>query len=195
MADEPAREYILYACPTGRLAQQIEAFLADSAAACGANSAHRYMPHCTLTGFFHDPGPAAPYCDACRAALGEHPLPAGPIARIDSFRFDQGFHRLVVDAPWLEDLSAAFAAQAAVPSRVDAIRVKSDLHISLAYGFEASSHRALMQLALEHIDLQAPVDWELRLYERHDAGLPQYQPDAWTCHVEQVLQATRQTSC
>ena len=46
-------EFIVYACPVGTLAGQLDLFFARSRAECGENAAHAYPPHCTLTGFFH----------------------------------------------------------------------------------------------------------------------------------------------
>ena len=43
---------IVYACPVGELAEQLETYFSKSRLACGPNQAHQYMPHCTLTGFF-----------------------------------------------------------------------------------------------------------------------------------------------
>ncbi|MDJ0571665.1 MAG: hypothetical protein QNJ53_21845 [Pleurocapsa sp. MO_192.B19] len=45
--------FIIYACPVGELNKQIGKYLDRSRVLCGANSAHKYMPHCTLTGFFN----------------------------------------------------------------------------------------------------------------------------------------------
>ena len=46
-------KFIVYACPVGELNKQIERYLYQSSELYGANSAHKYMPHCTLTGFFN----------------------------------------------------------------------------------------------------------------------------------------------
>ncbi|MEO0802793.1 MAG: hypothetical protein AAFY57_11025 [Cyanobacteria bacterium J06642_2] len=50
------RELILYACPVGSLVEQLDCYFQKSLQLCGHNTAHLYMPHCTLTGFFHDVG-------------------------------------------------------------------------------------------------------------------------------------------
>ncbi len=52
---------------------------------------------------------------------------------------------------------------------------KDWLHLSFAYGFPPAQHEALQQLVRETIDPHAPVQWELRFYER-----PADQ--RWTCH-------------
>jgi hypothetical protein len=46
--------YIVYACPIGALTEEIEHYFAQSLELYGPNAVHKYMPHCTLTGFFHD---------------------------------------------------------------------------------------------------------------------------------------------
>ncbi|CAN5634059.1 hypothetical protein BH23CYA1_BH23CYA1_13090 [soil metagenome] len=45
-------QFIFYACPTGPLAQQLATSFERTQRICGPNTAHAYMPHCTLTGFF-----------------------------------------------------------------------------------------------------------------------------------------------
>ncbi|MGC1309940.1 MAG: hypothetical protein WA885_22160 [Phormidesmis sp.] len=47
-------QLILYVCPTGPMARQIETYFEQSQQRYGPNAAHAYMPHCTLTGFFED---------------------------------------------------------------------------------------------------------------------------------------------
>ncbi len=42
-------QFIVYACPQGELAEQIQDFYQESLDLCGFNAAHNYMPHCTLT--------------------------------------------------------------------------------------------------------------------------------------------------
>jgi ubiquitin-associated SH3 domain-containing protein len=171
------RELILYACPTGELARQLEAFMDASRAQCGPNTAHRYMPHCTLTGFFHDEFSAVPiYLTALEQALAQA-LPAwsGDAIKISGMRFMDDFYFLAVESAWLSQLAADFAGRAISSTRRDAVRLKDLLHVSLAYGFDPAQAQRLMQLAHEQVDASAPVGWEVRFYERHSG-------DRWTLH-------------
>jgi len=182
--DQPGT-WIVYACPLGELADQIERYYAASLAACGANAAHSYMPHCSLTGFFHDGrDSAATYIEALDTALRRaRPTQPQPALTITEMVLDPRFHGLLLSSPWLQTLIADFAHMAHSPTRRDALRLKDWLHLSLAYAFPPQQHTALAALASELVDINAPVSWELCFYERHTAG-------AWTCHACWQLEAT-----
>lgn len=181
------REYIVYACPTGALADQIDTYYDVTRSALGPNTAHQYMPHCTLTGFFHDLPESIPiYVEALAAALerarSTQPQPELAILKME---LQPQWHGLVLDGPWLKKLTADFASAAASPTRRDALRLKDWLHVSLAYGFPAEQHAALAQFARELVDISAPVGWDLRLYERLPDG-------AWVCHSSWELEMRKQ---
>lgn len=167
----PAR-LIVYACPTAALAAQVDAFYAASHARFGPNSAHAYPPHITLTGFFHDEAVALPSYRAALAAAHAAAMavrPARPLV-ITELRVSAEFHGLLVCSPWLEALSADFAARAASPSRRDELRLKDNLHLSLAYGFRAEHGPALGEMVRAMVSPQAAAGWELRFYERRPTG-------------------------
>ncbi|NER00205.1 MAG: hypothetical protein F6K30_26485 [Cyanothece sp. SIO2G6] len=169
--------YILYACPTHNLAIALDEYFYRSRQQCGENRAHQYMPHCTLTGFFHDSqGAIALYLNAIESVLAtENATKPNPVATVTGLTFLPHWHGLPITAPWLKQLAQAFATQAVSPTRQEALRLKDWLHVSLAYEFEASDGATLKQLAEELVDPKAAVDWELRFYERS----PQ---NDWTCH-------------
>lgn len=176
-AESPC-ELIVYACPTGPLAAQIATFFTASQERFGPNSAHAYPPHITLTGFFHDDAVAIPcYLAALESAHARAMAtrPASPV-RIRKMAFRDGFHGLFINAPWLESLTADFIAAAASPSRRDRLRPKDRLHLSLAYGFRPADGSALAAMVTAMVDVAAPVEWELRLYERLPDG-------GWLCHA------------
>ncbi|MBX0329395.1 hypothetical protein K2Z83_17125 [Oscillochloris sp. ZM17-4] len=172
-------ELIVYACPAGPLAAQVASFYAASRARFGPNSAHAYPPHITLTGFFHDDAESIPRYLAALGAARERAVaarPATPVT-IRELAFLDTFHGLLIDSPWLEALAADFAATVESPSRRDDLRLKSWLHLSLAYGFRPEDGPALADMAASMVDVSAPVSWELRLYERLSDG-------GWACHGE-----------
>jgi ubiquitin-associated SH3 domain-containing protein len=140
------------------------------------------MPHCTLTGFFHDEETAVPiYIHALAEAWGQQSeTRPSPVVTITGLMLTEQFHGLTLAAPWLQRVTAVFAQTAHSPSRTNAIRPKDWLHLSLAYGFPPAQHAGLAALAQECIAINTAVAWELRFYQRH--------PDhTWTCHQQWPL--------
>ncbi|MGK7910396.1 MAG: hypothetical protein AB4050_02780 [Synechococcus sp.] len=184
------RELIVYACPTGELAVGLKDYFAVTMHHCGSNTAHEYMPHCTLTGFFHDRVGAIPlYVEAIEQALAAEGVnkPEQAIA-ISGLRLESEFHYLAIQSAWLESVTATFAEFAESSTRVDALRLKTNLHVSLAYGFSSEQEGGLREIA-DGLDWQAPVGWDVRLYERHsrlDRPISRSRQkdleQRWTCH-------------
>ncbi|MGF1534877.1 MAG: hypothetical protein ACFB4J_00135 [Elainellaceae cyanobacterium] len=174
---------ILYACPTGPLAQQLEVYFERSRVRYGPNKAHAYMPHCTLTGFFHDGAVTiSAYLRAIDAALNQLEPPPRPVARVSAMAFHADWHGLVVEAPWLKRLTAQFAELAPSPPN-EALRLKDWLHVSLAYGFDPAQNNDLRELAQALVDPETPAGWELRFYQRQSA---------WICQQSWTLEDTFQ---
>lgn len=175
-------ELIVYACPTGPLADELAAYFAATRQTCGPNAAHNYMPHVTLTGFFHDTATGLPiYLRELEAALvrAQAARPPPPLT-ITRLHLDESFHYLKIESDWVKALIADFAAHAVSPTRIDDLRLKDWLHLSLAYHFQAEQHPSLAELARLHVNPQTPVSWELRFYERR--------PDqSWCCHASWSL--------
>jgi len=168
-------EFILYACPGGELAAQIRTYLAQVRVCCGLNQAHRFMPHCTLTGFFHDaPASATAYGDQLNHLLTTL-RPSQPTVQVTALTLRPDWHGLELAAPWLYQLALAFREQAQGTALVSPIRPKHWLHLSLAYGFAPHHAAALQALAQAHIAITSPVTWELRFYQR-------CRGNTWICH-------------
>lgn len=170
----PPVPLILYAVPTGLLAEQCDRFF-RMARAIAPTVAQTYPPHCTLTGFFHRPAHRVQEsCDALAVALDRAGL--GPDGRAESCEVTvRGLHHrdgwlgLELDSTRLRGTAAAFAAAAAPLRRPgdDALRLKEWLHLSLAYDTDPATlarHAALARAVVEP-DLQC--DWEVGLWRRH----------------------------
>ncbi|MEO1670698.1 MAG: hypothetical protein AAFR77_07900 [Cyanobacteria bacterium J06631_2] len=162
-------QFIVYACPTQELSQQLQTYWQLSREQCGANRAHNYMPHCTLTGFFCDRPDSASYYiqaleDAYQAALQDQSL----AVEIVNLIFSRDWHGLELQANGVKELVRNFVQIETSPSRTEEIRLKDWLHLSLAYGFEPEKRAELEQLGKDTIDIKASVGWELRFYQRAD---------------------------
>jgi ubiquitin-associated SH3 domain-containing protein len=176
--DAAISELIIYACPTGPLADGLDIFFERSRVEIGPNTAHRYMPHCTLTGFFHDVPSSVPiYAKALEAAL-HRASPSRPkrALRITAMVLSDMFKYLKIESEWLLAMIADFAANVHSPSRTDDLRLKNWLHLSLAYDHSSLQEHDLNVLARKLVDPHAAAGWELRLYER----LP---GDRWVLHA------------
>lgn len=172
-----AEQFIIYACPTGELATQLDTYFAQSAALCGRNAAHNYMPHCTLTGFFQDEeGAAEGYVEAIAQALTTQvAVDPQPEIAVQGITCRPDWHGLELASDWLPPFMAQVAQRALSPTRQEPLRIKSWLHLSLAYEFPVEQSPTLQELAETHVNLQASVDWEIRFYQRHPGN-------HWTCH-------------
>lgn len=170
-------KFVVYACPIGELADQLASYFSKSRLSCGSNTAHQYMPHCTLTGFFEDATSSVPqYTRALERSLKRYrrSQPDPPLTVID-LEFRPNWHGLRLSSEWLNELILDFVCTATSPARKSPLRPKSWLHLSLAYGFAADQADILQSLARETVFPQSPVEWELRFYQQH--------PNlTWTCH-------------
>lgn len=180
-------ELILYACPRGELADQLEHYFDDARQQFSWNPAHDYMPHCSLTGFFHDSPDSIPrYVAAITNALAvKRPTIPFPALAVSDLLFRPDFHGLTLSSEWMPGFTASFAASAPADTRTDRLRLKHWLHLSLAYRFPASEHEPLRDLARRTVTAEAPVHWDLNFYQRH--------PDkSWTCHGQWSLDCFRE---
>lgn len=160
-------ELIVYATPSGPLAEQIDEYRARSEAACGRNAAHGYPPHCTLTGFFHDVRESVSiYIDALVESMAGAPRAPAHVVTIVEMNRSGDWHGLELRTPWLEKVTESFAGRAHSSTRTGGIRLKSWLHLSLAYEFPPADADQLARLARTLVDPEAPVRWNLDLWER-----------------------------
>ena len=174
-------KFIVYACPIGELAKQLEDYFEQSQRICGKNAAHHYMPHCTLTGFFQDAEAAIPiYLQALDRTLTKaQPYPR-PAVTITQMTFRPDWHGLELRSDWLAQQVVDFANSVHSPTRLEELRLKTWLHLSLAYKFQSEQADKLAHLARQLIHPETVVEWEVRFYQR-------YPDHTWNCHQSWLL--------
>jgi len=186
---DPERlELIVYACPLGDLAQAIDRYFTMSLAQWGENAAHRYMPHCSLTGFFQEwavPGLLDPsqtlkiYHDTLTNLFGDARLRSTPTIAVKTLVFRSHWYGLELESPWIISKIQEFIQTLQIahrdPRELAPIRPKEWLHVSLAYEFSPIAAMPLKELAQNLINPQLSVSWELRLYQR-------LTENQWDCH-------------
>ena len=172
-------DLIVYAHPTGELAAQLEQYFETSRDLFGANAAHKYPVHCSLTGFFHDEAASIPiYIDALRSTLAEHfdRSVSDLVPSVDQLRLEGSWFGLELSSAPLVTLMESFAARQPTLARIDALRVKTWLHVSIAYEFNPEHAAELAALAQTTINAGSQVDdWHLGLWER-------FPENQWQCH-------------
>jgi ubiquitin-associated SH3 domain-containing protein len=163
------RELILYATPTGPLADAVDRYFEEVAATAGATTAQTYPPHCTLTGFFRRTSDRADEVIAETAevigSLG--PVPAGAVDVVGLTTTDD-WVGLELRSPWLIEATAAVVAAHTVLPGDDALRPKDWLHLSLAYGVDDLAPHA--ELARRRVDPTSDHRWSIGLWERRPDG-------------------------
>ena len=177
MNNDNVGRFIVYLCPVGELNTQIETYFACSRELCGENTAHKYMPHCTLTGFFEDRVDSIPaYLQALSQAYKNAKDNGLDLSvEVNKLTFNDRWHGIEIEALPIKTAIANFTRLENSLTRSEDLRLKDWLHLSLAYGFTPQHQEKLQTLALETIDLHSRVNWELRFYQ-------QYPDWSWQCH-------------
>uniref|UniRef100_A0A674E8T1 Ubiquitin-associated and SH3 domain-containing protein B n=2 Tax=Salmo trutta TaxID=8032 RepID=A0A674E8T1_SALTR len=167
--DDPLpREYVLYLRPSGPLLHQLSTFWQQSRVTCGKNKAHNIFPHITLCQFFMcADGKVEALSEALQATVGSwrgrFPNPL-PLELYTSSNFIGLFVEEQV-AEVLKDFAADFATEAATKADVHVEPHKKQLHVTLAYHFQANHLAALEKLA-KGVDVSLGCDWLAVLFSR-----------------------------
>ncbi|XP_013419245.1 ubiquitin-associated and SH3 domain-containing protein B [Lingula anatina] len=158
------REFVLYLCPTGDLATDLDHYWKNTLAQCGWNGAHNFLPHITLCPFFKAKDSQVPHILRAVEKQREKRYPT----RVDLNHFTApNFIGLFVGekcAAVLRNLVAEFAEDVH-KSGVQMEAHQKQLHVTLAYQYSPEQH-ALLEKLSKNIKLDTPTRWDLRLYSR-----------------------------
>ncbi|KAM4652613.1 ubiquitin-associated and SH3 domain-containing protein B [Discoglossus pictus] len=166
--DSLPREYVLYLRPTGPLAQKLSEYWQLSKQMCGKNKAHNIFPHITLCQFFMCEDSKV---DALSEALqttvthwkSKFPNPL-PLELYTSSNFI-GLFVKEDSAEVLKKFASDFATEASLKTEVRIEPHKKQLHVTLAYHFQANHLAALEKLA-QSIDINLGCDWVAAIFSR-----------------------------
>uniref|UniRef100_A0A672YKN2 Ubiquitin-associated and SH3 domain-containing protein B-like n=1 Tax=Sphaeramia orbicularis TaxID=375764 RepID=A0A672YKN2_9TELE len=167
--DDPLpREYVLYLRPSGPLLQQLTHFWQQSRLACGKNKAHNIFPHITLCQFFMcADGKVDALCEALQTTVtkwkGRIPMPL-PLELYTSSTFIGLFVEEQL-AEVLKTFAADFATEAAAKADVHVEPHKKQLHVTLAYHFQAN-HLPILEKLAKNVDASSGCDWLAVLFSR-----------------------------
>uniref|UniRef100_A0A667Z7S1 Ubiquitin associated and SH3 domain containing B n=1 Tax=Myripristis murdjan TaxID=586833 RepID=A0A667Z7S1_9TELE len=167
--DDPLpREYVLYLRPSGPLLHQLTHFWQQSRHACGKNKAHNIFPHITLCQFFMcADGKVEALSDALQTTVakwrGRFPVPL-PLELYTSSNFIGLFVEEQV-AEVLKSFAADFAMEAAAKADAHVEPHKKQLHVTLAYHFQAN-HLPMLEKLAKNVDVSLGCDWMAVLFSR-----------------------------
>lgn len=170
-------KFIICACPTGELAQQIQQFLAESRRSIGPNQAHNGLLCCPLVSGLEDTVGSVPlYTQGLLRAYNraQRSRPTAAITVV-GFTFRPDWHGLSLESVWLQQLMVDFASTLRSPTRQGRFRLKHWLELRWASEFAPAQAKLLSTLAKQRIDPSAPVGWELRYYQNSEEH-------TWICH-------------
>ncbi|KZC13855.1 Ubiquitin-associated and SH3 domain-containing protein B [Dufourea novaeangliae] len=158
------REYVLYACPTGALAEQLLRFWSETKELTW-NGAHNYMPHITLVPFFKAPdGSIGELIDALENIVNQDKLRNH--IELETY-VSPNFMGLFVketNTDWLENVALRYVNKLAGLG-ISAEPQLNSFHLTLLYQFPSKLYQQLRLMA-EKLTPTASANWELRLYSR-----------------------------
>ncbi|KAM9299194.1 ubiquitin-associated and SH3 domain-containing protein B [Gastrophryne carolinensis] len=167
--DDPLpREYVLYLRPMGPLSQKLSEFWQQSKQLCGRNKAHNIFPHITLCQFFicEDKNVDA-LCEALQTTVA-HWKPKFPNPLPLELYTSSNFIGLFVNedcAEILKKFAADFGEEALRKADVRLEPHKKQLHVTLAYHFQAN-HLPVLEKLAHSIDINLGCDWVAAIYSR-----------------------------
>ncbi|XP_011161275.1 protein UBASH3A homolog [Solenopsis invicta] len=158
------RQYVLYACPSGSLAEQLELFWSESKE-LGWNGAHNFIPHITLVSFFTAPDEFTKELANIlenvvhQDGLHEH-------IELETYVSPNFMGLFVkdVNAELLKNIALCYVNKIAALGITAEPQIKS-LHLTLAYQFPGNLFQSFRSM-VEKLGPNTPTNWELRLYSR-----------------------------
>ncbi|XP_059163196.1 ecdysteroid-phosphate phosphatase-like isoform X2 [Physella acuta] len=168
--DPEPQEFIIYLCPVGEFLVNLLEYWDHTLQLCGWNSAHIYQPHITLCSFFKIPHSRVSVIDqvVARIALELKEWPALGSLGLHLFTQSQNFIGYFVKSPYHEFIEKLMITvqQEFLKAGIEMKPQMKQLHMTLAFQYEASSHDLLMKLA-EEIKIPSLTHWQIKVFSRN----------------------------
>ena len=153
---------IVYAMPGGAVGSAFKRYWEAVDSRQLATSAQQYPPHCSLTGFATIPIALLDEVDETLRVCVASTIGQGPVTHpLLERRRQEGWLGLYVSCPGWAVLAQAFA-DSCESLDFEAVRLKSEHHLSLAYGlaFAAEEHLAIAREVFDGVDL-TDATWQI----------------------------------
>ncbi|XP_050524014.1 protein UBASH3A homolog [Daktulosphaira vitifoliae] len=184
------REYIVYACPSGHLMEELQYFWDESASKCGRNGAHNFIPHITLVSFFEAPDEFSDTIVNILKTLTEEIIQQMTINNfnLESYASSNFMGLFLNDqnSDIFKKIAVLFAERVSEVVKVQLDPHLKSLHLTLAYQFDVNHKGTLKSLIKSIINTSSPNFWEIKLYSRESRAINKQVYKVIYAHIPQA---------